>query len=68
MKHHGKYFWIFVQTYFDGPINLHYSFHLIYFNFKKLQKQPFRGVLRKRCSEKRQQIYRKDCTKNEVFH
>ena len=36
--------------------------HVIHLNFQyqsELQKQPFKGVLRKRCSENMQQFYRR---------
>ena len=40
-------------------------------NHKQIQKQPFRGVLKKRCSENMQQIYRRTpmqkCKFNNVF-
>ena len=46
------------------------AYSMIIHTSKKTHKQPFRGVLRKRCSGNRQQIYRRtpmpECDFNEV--
>ena len=46
------------------------AYSMIIHTSKKTHKQPFRGVLRKRCSENRQQIFRRtpmpECDFNEV--